>query len=84
MHTLSYFNIATWVAPHFAALRDSILEALRRRRARTEARWAAQALERLDDRTLRDLGFNRGDAGAIGMELHGQCSPTLLRVIRTI
>jgi uncharacterized protein YjiS (DUF1127 family) len=72
MHTVSHFTIATWVAPRLIAIRG----------ARTEARLTAQALERLDDRTLHDLGFCRGDAGAIGAELHGLRPPTLRFVIR--
>jgi uncharacterized protein YjiS (DUF1127 family) len=82
MHTVSHFTIATWVAPRLIAIRDSLVRGLHRRRARTEARLTAQALERLDDRTLHDLGFCRGDAGAIGAELHGLRPPTLRFVIR--
>jgi uncharacterized protein YjiS (DUF1127 family) len=69
MHTLSHFTFATWVTPCLAALRDRFVECLRRRRTRAEARLAALAFERLDDRTLRDLGFYRGDASRIGPEL---------------
>jgi uncharacterized protein YjiS (DUF1127 family) len=74
MHTLSHFTLshlvfATWITPSLAAIRDRFVECLRRRRARAEARRAALAFERLDDRTLRDLGFYRGDACRIGREL---------------
>jgi uncharacterized protein YjiS (DUF1127 family) len=84
MHTASHFKIATWVAPRLVAIRDCLVQGLRRRRARAKARLTAQALERLDDRTLRDLGFCRGDAGAVGAQLHDLRPPTLRFVIQVI
>ena len=84
MHTLSLFSFSAWVAPRLAAVRQRIAEGLRRRRAHREARLTEEAVERLDDRTLRDLGLCRSDAGAIGAELHGLRRPTLRRVIQVI
>jgi hypothetical protein len=83
MHTLPYFNIATCVATCLSALRDRLAENLRRRRSRADARRTAQAFERLDDRTLRDIGFCRADTGGIGVE-HGRWHATLRRVIHVV
>ena len=84
MYTLPHFSFATCVATCLSALRHRLVEGLHHRRSRAMARRAAQAFELLDDRTLRDLGFRRGDGGAIAAEAHGLSPATLNRVIHLI
>ena len=84
MHTLSVFNLQTPIASRFSALRSALAAGLRRWRHRAQARRMAQAFERLDDRTLRDLGFHRADAGAFGAAHHRLCHHTLCRVIQAM
>jgi uncharacterized protein YjiS (DUF1127 family) len=83
MHTLTSYPI-TWAWPSLIALRTSMADWLQRRHDRAQARRAAQAFERLDDRTLRDLGFHRCDAPALGFELHGVCTPTFRRTLQRL
>lgn len=62
-----------------ATARLALAEAQRRWAARRGARLTAEALDELDDRTLRDLGVDRSGIGAVSVELHGLRCPTLRR-----
>ena len=62
-----------------ATARLALAEAQRRWAARRNARLTAEALADLDDRTLRDLGFDRSEISAVSIELHGLRAPTLRR-----
>ena len=88
MHTLSpssfQTRFASRLASRLAAMRDTLAALIQRWRNQAQARRTAQAFERLDDRTLRDLGFHRADARAIGVEFHRLAHPTLRRVIEAI
>lgn len=53
-----------------------------RNRERREARAAYEALRRLDDRTLRDLGFHRSETMSIAAELASEEEPTRTRLGR--
>ena len=67
-----------------AAVRHTVAEALRRRKERSMARLEGRAFEHLDDRTLRDLGFHRIDAGVIGRHATGCAASSLRRVIHAM
>jgi uncharacterized protein YjiS (DUF1127 family) len=54
-------------------------DVLRNWRLQRRVRRTAQTLSLLDDRTLRDIGFDRSDIAAVSAELHGQCQPTFVR-----
>jgi uncharacterized protein YjiS (DUF1127 family) len=75
MHGLLLDLLPVGVGP-FAFAHAWCADALRRWRARRQARAIAQALATLDDRTLRELGFERGELGASVAELHGLVAPT--------
>lgn len=67
----AFATATTWF---FATLRDW--------RARLGARRSAQALAHLDDRTLRDLGYDRSEITGVSAELHGLCDTTYARFAR--
>jgi len=73
--------------PHAVPVRDGRFDAaaawcakvVRQWRVQRRIRATAQALARLDDRALHDIGFDRSDIAAVSAELHGQCQPTFVR-----
>jgi hypothetical protein len=67
-----------------AAVRHTVAKALRSRKERSLARLEGRAFEHLDDRTLRDLGSYRIDAGVIGRHATGCAVSSLRRVIHAI
>lgn len=50
-------------------------------RQRREASAFREALRRLDDHTLRDLGFDRSEIGSVVAEVTGEADRTRLRVV---
>jgi uncharacterized protein YjiS (DUF1127 family) len=50
-----------------------------RHRQRREARLAYSALQQLDDRTLRDLGFDRSELRSVAAEVTGEAARTRVR-----
>ena len=80
MHTLPTFQ-----PPRpglLATARLALAEAQRRRAVCRDARLTFQALSDLDDRTLRDLGFDRSEIQAVSIEANGLRTPTLRRTAR--
>ena len=73
-----------WAAPIDAALRAAA-RLLRRYFAawqrQRQARQNHLALHRLDERTLRDLGFDRSEIGSLVAEI-GDQAPTRVRVLQ--
>ena len=67
-----------WLA-RLAVLLGDLRARHRRRRA---ARDLRAALNELDDRTLRDLGFHRDEIGSVAAEVHGDAPPTRVRTLR--
>ncbi len=51
---------------------------------RGEARAVYNVLSELDDRTLRDLGFDRSEIRSVAAELTGEAEQTRVRILRTI
>jgi uncharacterized protein YjiS (DUF1127 family) len=54
-----------------------------RHRQRRQARAIDNALRQLDDRTLRDLGFDRSEITSIAAEVTGEARRTRVRALRT-
>jgi uncharacterized protein YjiS (DUF1127 family) len=55
--------------------------ALARHRQRRQARVAYDALRQLDDRTLRDLGFDRSEIMSVAAEVAGEAECTRVRAL---
>ena len=54
-----------------------------RHRQRRQARVAYDLLRQLDDRTLRDLGFDRSEIASVAAELTGEAEYTRVRALLT-
>jgi uncharacterized protein YjiS (DUF1127 family) len=52
-----------------------------RRRQRREARAIYDALRQLDDRTLRDIGFDRSEIRSVAAQMTGEAEPTHVRAL---
>ena len=57
--------------------------ALARHKQRRQARVAYDALHQLDDRTLRDLGFDRSEIMSLAAEVTGEAECTRVRALQT-
>jgi uncharacterized protein YjiS (DUF1127 family) len=55
-----------------------------RLRQRAQARAAHSVLRRLDDRTLRDLGFFRSELSSVGAEVSGEAEVTRVRAAKSL
>lgn len=55
-----------------------------RYRQRRQARVTYDILRRLDDRTLRDLGFDRSEIRSVAAELTGEAEYTRVRALQTL
>lgn len=65
----------------FSAFLSRCAAVLRDWRRRRQARRTARALALLDDRTLRDLGFDRSEIAGLSAEQHGLNDPSYVRVL---
>ena len=54
-----------------------------RHRQRRQARAIDDALRQLDDRTLRDLGFDRSEIPSVAAEVTGETTRTRVRALQT-
>jgi uncharacterized protein YjiS (DUF1127 family) len=63
-------------------VRDSLLGLWQRYQRRQQSRSVYHALQALDDRTLRDLGFHRCEIGSVAAEAAGQAEHTRMHVRR--
>ncbi|MES2957752.1 MAG: hypothetical protein V4792_06165 [Pseudomonadota bacterium] len=65
---------------------QAVVDLLRRGRdawrRQSEARQTHLALRDLDERSLRDLGFDRSELGSLVAEIDGQAAPTRVRVLQ--
>jgi uncharacterized protein YjiS (DUF1127 family) len=75
------FTIAEIIAEMVWAVGALARQAYVRYRQRREANALRQALRRLDDHTLRDLGFDRSEIGSVVAEVTGEAERTRLRVV---
>lgn len=92
MHTQSQRNggIAFQYASRFTQFLEAASQALTAvvRRAvadwkrRRQARATYDALNELDSRMLRDLGFDRSEIGSIAAEVAGGCELTRARLVQ--
>jgi uncharacterized protein YjiS (DUF1127 family) len=60
---------------------DLLRRVIARHRQRREAWSAYDALRRLDDRTLRDLGFSRSELTSVAAEFAGDAEHTRVRAL---
>ena len=75
------FTLAEILAGMVWAVGAFARRAYARYRQRREASAFYDALRRLDDHTLRDLGFDRSDIGSVVAEATGAAEHTRLRVV---
>ena len=75
------FTLAEIIAEMVWAVGTFARQAYARYRQRREASTLREALRRLDDRTLRDLGFDRSEIGSVVAEVTGEAERTRLRVV---
>ena len=81
---------ALWRPMPWALRIDGALRAAARLLRRHFAAWQQQrqarqnhlALRGLDERTLRDLGFDRSEIGSLVAEIGDQAAPTRVRVLQ--
>lgn len=62
------------------AARASLEQARARYRQHRDARAIREALDRLDARSLRDLGFERSEIGSVAAEATGRAECTRIRI----
>jgi uncharacterized protein YjiS (DUF1127 family) len=65
------YLLGSLIGAAFAATAKAGRHALKLYRRRRDAQATREALQRLDDRALRDLGFTRDEIGSIASELSG-------------
>lgn len=75
------FTLAEILAEMVWAVGAFARQAYVRYRQRREASALREALRRLDDHTLRDLGFDRSEIGSVVAEVTGEAERTRLRVV---
>jgi len=73
--------VASLVRGTASAVRGAILRAWKRYRQRRETRGVCEALRRLDDRTLRDLGIHRCEILSVASEATGAAERTRVRLL---
>jgi uncharacterized protein YjiS (DUF1127 family) len=75
------FTLAEIIAEMVWAVGTFARQAYARYRQRREASTFREVLRRLDDHTLRDLGFDRSEIGSVVAEVTGEAERTRLRVV---
>lgn len=75
------FTLAEIIAEMVWAVGAFARQAYARYRQRREATALRNALRQLDDRMLRDLGFDRSEIGSVVAEVTGEAERTRLRVV---
>ena len=75
------FTLSAILLSALEAVVAAVARTYRRYRQWRRAAAVYDALRRLDDHTLRDLGFDRGETGSIAAELSGETETTRLRVL---
>jgi uncharacterized protein YjiS (DUF1127 family) len=67
----------------FHAAGEFVRRLQERLKQRAQARAAHSVLRRLDDRTLRDLGFYRSELTSVGAEVSGEAEITRVRAAKS-
>ena len=78
--TISLSSPAPWRA--LQAIADLLRRGCAAWRQQSAARQAHLALRELDERSLRDLGFDRSELGSLVAEIDGQAEPTRVRALQ--
>ncbi len=73
--------LGTVMARTYGALCEMTRRAIERHRQRRHARVTYQTLSRLDDHTLRDLGFDRLEISSLAAESSGSVESTRIRTL---
>ena len=74
-------EILAALAQGFASQMRSVIASWKRAR---DARATRRALEQLDSRTLRDIGFERSEVASVAAELTGGAPVTRIRTLMTL
>ena len=80
---LPSFTVGEIVAAAIDAVRAFVIEAQARRLRYRRARDVYDALRELDDRALRDLGFDRSELTSVAAEVAGEAECTRVRSLLT-
>ena len=75
------FNLAEIIAELVWTVGKTARQAYARYAQRRQASAVSDALGQLDDRTLRDLGFDRSEMRSVAAEFAGEAETTRLRVL---
>ena len=76
------FTIGEIIVALMQSLAAFARQSLARHRQRRQARSTYDALRQLDDRTLRDLGFDRSERRSVVAEMTGEAERTRVRTLR--
>jgi len=76
------FTIGEIIVALMQSLAAFARQSLARHRQRRRARNTYDALRQLDDRTLRDLGFDRSEIRSVVAEMTGEAERTRVRTLR--
>jgi uncharacterized protein YjiS (DUF1127 family) len=77
------FTLGEIIVALMQALAAFARQSLARHRQRRRARSTYDALRQLDDRTLRDLGFDRSELRSVAAEITREVERTRVRILRS-
>jgi uncharacterized protein YjiS (DUF1127 family) len=76
--------LGTMIVTTYGAVRKAAERAIVRHRQRRHARVTYDTLSRLDDHTLRDLGFDRLEISSLAAESSGRVEATRIRTLEAL